>query len=157
MEPENTPPSSIDDLTRSEMMWNTEIEGLFSKWRESSELKGAQHANKAKCKKNLFYAIAIPAIVLPLVLGALSEYREKDPRVDTLGFFTTSLFSAMSAFFNFSSQYQEHYDAESRYLELSTEIESILIKPKKDRLQADVCLERIKNRYEFLNKTSITI
>ena len=74
--------------------------------------------------------------------------------VTSVGFLVTGSLTGINTFLNFASQYEQHYQADARYLELYTEIQTILTKPKRDRIQADVCMEQIKNKYEHLNKSS---
>ena len=57
----------------------------------------------------------------------------------------------------YGAKYVEHEVASNRYEEVMYEIDSILIKPKKHRQAADVCMERIKNNIESLNKFSVQL
>ena len=154
MDDPSTSTSSEDDTTRREMMWTSKIDELFLKWKEECEESAKQHAFMGRMKKICYYTLATPCIVLPFCMGAMNL---DDDQIYTTANFITSGITAFSTFINFSQQYTEHYDCETRYQELAIEIDAILVKPKRDRLQADVQLEATKNRLEYLNKTSVNV
>lgn len=151
--------SSQDDEHRVEMMWTSRIESLFEQWREDCVHQAQCHNQRAKRKKCNHYLLSLPTIILPLTMGTVNQFftETESELINSVGYLMTASLTGISTFLNLPSQYQQHYDCEARYGELAVEIESILIKPKKDRVQADVQLESIKNRYEYLQKTSIDL
>ena len=159
MEEDKVSVSSKDDEHRVEMVWTAKIESLFEEWQEDCRLKAATHNQRAKTKKTYHYLLSLPTIVLPLTMSTVNQFFSawESELINSVGYLVTGSLSGINTFLNLPSQYQQHYDCEARYDELAVEIESILIKPKKDRVQADVQLESVKNRYEYLNKTAIDL
>jgi hypothetical protein len=150
----STSTTSEDDALRREMLWNSKIEALFLKWKGECEESAQEHAWMGTVKKICYYSLATPCILLPFCMGAINF--ESDSIYTTTNFVTSGI-TAFSTFVNFSQQYTEHYDCETRYRELAMEIDAILVKPRRDRIQADVQLETTKNRLEYLNKTSVNV
>ena len=149
--------SSKHNEHRVEMVWTAKIESLFEEWKEDCRSKAKTHNRRAKTKKAYHYLLSVPTIVLPLTMSTVNQFftEWENELINSIGYLITGSLSGINTFLNLPSQYQQHYDCEARYDELAVEIESILIKPKKDRVQADVQLESVKNRYEYLNKTAI--
>lgn len=159
MEQDKVSVSSKDDEHRVEMVWTTKIESLFEAWQDDCRSKAVTHNQRAKTKKAYHYLLSLPTIVLPLTMSTINQFftEAQSEVINSVGYLITGSLSGINTFLNLPSQYQQHYDCEARYDELAVEIESILIKPKKDRVQADVQLESVKNRYEYLNKTAIDL
>ena len=146
--------TSKDDMERFEMRWNKKIEALLEEWCAESIERSNQHYKKGKCKQCSHYLLSIPTIMLPfLVVTANIIY--DDYFINNLGHVCSGMLTGIATLINLPSQYEQHFNADSRYEELSTEIQSILVQPKRNRVQADVTLEHIKNRFEYINKTSI--
>ena len=62
----------------------------------------------------------------------------------------TSILTGMNTFFNYSKKQIQHYEFSGKSFRLSTEIEKERAKRKKDRLAADVFIERIPMQYNDL-------
>lgn len=150
--------SSVDNNNREEMMWDSRLETLMKGWGDECKEKSEAHNKAAKKKKCLHRSLAIPSIVLPLFMAAINQVYSEDVElsvwINSIGYFLSGSLTGINTFINYASQYEQHYIADARYYELFTEIESILVKKKKNRVQADVVLEQIKHKYENLNKNS---
>jgi hypothetical protein len=155
---ESVQSSSLDNPDREEMLWDSRIETLLKGWGDECKEKSESHNKAAKKKKCLHRSLAIPSIVVPLFMAAINQMYSEDVElsvwINSIGYFLTGSLTGVNTFINYASQYEQHYIADARYYELYTEIESVLVKKKKNRVQADVVLEQIKNKYEHLNKTS---
>ena len=145
-----------DREDRSEMLWNTKLETLFMHWAMECKEKADQHNKQAKRKKILYRCIGIPAVIIPITMASANQLMDEDSYhaklINSIGYLLTGALTAVNTFINYASQYEKHYSTEVRYMELYTDIESILIKPKKDRQAADVILERYKLKIEHINE-----
>lgn len=152
--------SSQDDDSRRELLWNSKIELLIRNWRESCTKLASLHDKCSSRKKLFFYWLAMSCSILPFCTALVSEILPPGPQIQTINtiiLFISSSLSAFNAFLNYGKAYAEHNHASFKYTELVHEIDSILVKPKADRVQADLQLEIIKNRFELLNKTCIDL
>ena len=143
---------------RGEMEWNSKIESLFRHWATLSKENAKKHNIAAKRKKILYRVFGIPSVIIPLIMGSINQIYEEHTDiaiiVNSLGYLISGTLSGINAFMNFSGQYEQHYNAEIRYNEIYTDIQSILIKPQNDRIQADVSIERYKLKIEHINENA---
>lgn len=152
-----TPPSSVDDENRKELLWEKREEKVMCKWCEDCKYRSIQHGKKGKKKKFLFGLFGIPTMLIPIVLGGVSSIVPCHSLVYSLGMMGTGLFSGISMFFNFGKKEQLHFEYENRFFELSNEIDSELSKPKKHRVACDVYMEKIKQEYNKCCSQSPTL
>lgn len=150
---------SYDTLNRKEMLWDTKIETLFRHWAIECKEKSEQHNKKAKLKKCLHRSLAIPSVVIPILMATMTQIIEDETVFElkvtnAIGYLLTGTLTGINTFLNYSSQYEKHYNAEVRYHELYVDIQSTLIKPKRDRIQADVSLENFRLKFEHINEMS---
>jgi hypothetical protein len=148
--------SSKDRNDRNEMLWNNRLETLFIHWAMECKENAKQHNNEAKRKKLLYRCFGIPAVIIPITMASANQLMGEDSYhsklINSIGYLLTGALTAVNTFINYAAQYEKHYSAEVRYMELHTDIESILIKCKKDRQAADIVLERYKLKIEHVNE-----
>lgn len=148
--------SSKDRNDRNEMLWNNRLETLFIHWAMECKEKAQKHNDEAKRKKILYRCFGIPAVIIPITMASANQLMGEDTYhsklINSIGYLLTGALTAVNTFINYAAQYEKHYSTEVRYMELHTDIESILIKPKKDRQAADVVLERYKLKIEHINE-----
>lgn len=149
---------SHDNTQRIEMLWTNRIEYLFEDWAAQSKEFAKQHNILAKHKKCLYRSFGIPAMIIPLAMASLNQIYEDNTEIsiitNSICYLLTGTLSGVNTFFNFASQYEQHYYSEIRYKELYIDIQGLLIKPKKDRPPADVSIERYKLKFEHINENS---
>lgn len=147
---------SKDRNDRTEMLWNNKIETLFHHWAMECKTKAKEHNKQAKRKKILYRCFGIPAVIIPITMASTNQLMGEDSHhskiINSIGYLLTGALTSINTFINYAAQYEKHYSTEVRYMELYTDIESILIKPKKDRQPADVVLERYKLKFEHINE-----
>lgn len=149
------------DIDRPEMKWDNKLEEKLLEWLELCKQISVEHTKMSKKRKSCYYMMSIPSILIPLFMGFSQQYfgegHEIYPLISSSGYLLTGSLTALNTFLGYGSKYIEHQVAAGRYEEIMYEIDSILIKPKKFRQPADVCMERIKNNIESLNKFSINL
>lgn len=144
---EYTPPSSIDDEHRKELLWERREEIVINKWCEDCVIKSVYHHKKGKYNKILYSLFGIPPIIIPIVLGGVSSLIPCHSLLYSVGMMCVGILSGVSVFFNFGKKAQEHSEYENRFFELGNEMETELCKPKRHRVACDVYLERTKQIY----------
>lgn len=157
-QPINSLTISKDTINRIELRWNDKIEYLLRHWALQCKELAKQHNKQAKYKRFMYRLLGIPSVIIPLCMATVSQLYDEghdiEKLVNSLGYLLTGTLTGVNTFLNFAGQYEKHYNAEIRYNELYTDIQSILIKPKRDRMQADVCIERYKLKLEHANEVS---
>jgi hypothetical protein len=152
-----TPTSSLDDHDRKELLWEKREETVLYKWCEDCRNLGVKHDVAGKRNKLKFGMTAFPAIIIPIILGGVSQIVPCHSLPYSLGIMLSALFSGMNAFFNFGRLHQLHLEFSNRFSELSNDITCELSKPKAHRIACDVYYERIKQQYNSLSAQSPTI
>lgn len=153
IEIEMTPPS-VDDNSRKEMLWSLRPEKQLLVWKTDIGKKKEKHFQTGNKNKKLFIIFGIPTITIPAVIAGLNGVIELLPITISILMICSSIISAIASFMNFGKKSQMHFEYESKYSELETEIEVELCKHKIDRIACDVFLERIFNRYNALNSSA---
>ena len=149
--------SSKDTTNRVEMLWNNKIESLFRFWADECKENSEKHRKASRKNKILYNVFGIPAIIIPIFMSSVNQFYEKQSTevailVNSIGYFLTGMLTGINTFVNYSSLYERHNNSEYRYNELYTDIQSVLIKPKRDRIPADVCLETFKLKFEHIKE-----
>jgi hypothetical protein len=147
---EHTPPSSIDDENRKELLWEKREERLLLKWVEDMRKRSAVHDKLGRKNKILYSVFGIPSVLIPIVIGGLTPILECNTLVYSVGMIVTGLFTATNVFFNFSKKTHQHFESQKKMFELANDIETELSKPKRFRVECSVYMERIKLSYNLL-------
>ena len=149
-----TPPScaSKDDAQRKELLWEKREEEHLRKIAERCSGLSKRHDVKSARCRWYYRAFGVPAAVLPLIGSAIVEYVPHDlSYVVTIIMLLAAVSSALNTLLDWGRKSQQHLDYAGRYGELVNEIESQLCRPKSGRIACDVMLERVKERYGYLN------
>ena len=145
-----TPPSSLDDEQRKELLWERREEELIQKWIDDCKVRSLRHGKKAKQYKIRYASVGLPSILIPIVLGGLSPVIPCNTLEYSLVLMMAGLFSGVSMFFNFGKKEVEHATYSNKFFKLVNDIEMELSKPKRHRVACDVYMEKIKNEYNAL-------
>ena len=149
-----TTPSSLDNLSREEQLWEKRTENLLRDWVKNMEYSIIHHRQKALTNRSLYRAFGIPSMLIPLVLSGFTGIVPIDDLGISLCLMTSGVLSGISNFMNFGKQMAVHFEFEAHYTTLCTDIEVCLSKPKKNRIAADVYIENIRSRYNNLNQNA---
>ena len=140
-----------DNLFREPMLWTTEIEGVLLKWNSKCLANVHIHARNGLWYMRLYTLFAIPASVIPLSLASLSSVLDPNHLVFLLGMVISGALSTIVGVINPGGFAQLHRSFEAQYSELATEITKELVKPPGYRTEADVFLQRVLDRFNYLN------
>ena len=145
-----TPPSSLDDEQRKELLWEKREEELIRKWIDDCKIRSKKHSQKSKEYKIKYACIGLPSILIPIVLGGLSPVIPCHTLEYSLVLMSYGLFSGVGMFFNFGKKEVEHNTYANKFFKLVNEVEAELSKPKRHRIACDVYMEKVKNEYHSL-------
>lgn len=145
-----TPPSSLDDDARKELLWEKREEDIIMKWIDDCKIRSNKHGKKAKEYKVKYACVGLPSILIPIVLGGLSPVVQCHTLEYSLVLMLAGLFSGCLMFFNFGKKEMEHNTYSNKFFKLLNEVEAELSKPKRHRIACDVYIEKIKNEYNSL-------
>ena len=145
-----TPPSSLDDDARKELLWEKREEELIMKWVDDSKVRSLRHGKKAKQYKIKYACVGLPSILIPIVLGGLSPVIPCHTLEYSLVLMLAGLFSGVGMFFNFGKKEVEHATYSNKFFKLVNDVEAELSKPKRHRVACDVYMEKVKNEYNAL-------
>ena len=102
-----TPPSSVDNENRKELLWESREEELLRKWMLEMYESSKKQGMKAKRTKKIYALIGVPATLLPIILSGLTSV-EIDPLVNSLLMITTGSLIGISTFFNLGKKFSQH-------------------------------------------------
>ena len=139
---DNDSKTSSKDMERNEEVWRDKNEAFFKKLQVECLHQANLHDIASHKNKRRYVWTAVPATVLPLVLANVTVFCETK-YVDTIGLTVVSVINGVQTFFNFSKKCQVHNLYASKYLDLSNEIDKVLIRSKRFREPFDVVLERL--------------
>ena len=140
-----------DNPYRKQLLWTTAIEEKIKEWYEKCRNNAHIHNSNAKKFKKLHFAIGIPAAIIPLTAVALNGFLGDYPFVPVACLIATGVLTTLQGFFNPVEKQEKHFSYDAQYNELAVEIASELIKPQHNRQEADVFLQKIMDRYNYLN------
>jgi hypothetical protein len=141
-----------DNVHRQPLLWTSAIESKFKEWYTKCVNNSALHNDKAKKYKKINYAIAIPAASIPLSAAALANYIETYPIVQYICLVMTGILSIVQTTLNYGKKSERHDVYSSSYGKLGEIIGKELIKPQKNRREADVFLQEIMDEFNGLNR-----
>ena len=141
---------SVDEPDRREVLWDVRLEELCKKWKDDCLVRTKRHDLKAKVHKRRFDIFALPAIVLPLIMSGLSNILVEYPLVSSSGMAITAILTGINTFYNNAKRELQQFEYSAKFFKLSIDVERELAKKKRDRLAADVFLERVSMDYNNL-------
>jgi len=151
------------DYERREMSWTNQIEERLTLISEEASDKSIQHTRHAKCKKKLYYISSTVSIIIPFVITFVNaindtqQYKHNFELFNIVLIMISGMVNGLNTFFNFGKKHSDHDIAATRYEELKTEIDTVLIIKRRYRHPADVTLKNFTNNIESLNKYSISL
>lgn len=145
--------SSSRDTQRDEEVWRDKNELYFRRLQQECKHQANVHDVASHKNKRRYVWTAVPATVLPLILANVSIFCETK-YVDTVGLTVISIINGFQTLFNFSKKKEVHNLYAGKYMELSHEIDKVLIRSKKYRESFDVVLERISMKKQELDNNA---
>ena len=150
-----TPSESSKDDDREEMPWEHKQEEFIEKIKDNCLKLSNEHSIASKSHKKKYIRYSIPAIVLPIVCGAISNLIPTDYEYITgITLSLTGILTGINTFFNHGKKTEKHNEYAGRYAELAGFIATELCKPKKFRIQLDVYLQTVTGKFNDLNNSA---
>ena len=144
--------NTSEDDERDTMKWKEEHEKYLLHIRQECVIKIQIIANKINDYKKIYYFLNISNIILPVALASINPFLvAKYKIISSLGTGMITIISGVNTWHNTGSKIEKHKDFLNKYNDLIDEIDLILLKSKKFRLNVDLTLEQIKNKLENIN------
>ena len=140
-----------DNPNREVMLWTTGIEHVLTEWYDKCRNRAGRHTTSAKRYTILRMVLVIPSSLIPLSLAAFSTMLPHTHYIFIGGMILTGLLTTSVGVMNPSGRSRQHRSFEAQYHELATEITTELVKPQRHRVEADVFLQRIMDKFNYLN------
>lgn len=152
-------PSDISDtpLNNIEEPWTDETEKLVRRWAQQMEALSELHDNAGYIVKMRYYRIAIPSILVPFVMGFVSQILPEGRQstiTDGAMFMITSGLAGLQTLFNYGQLYEQHFSYSASYSNIVSRIESELSRHRKFRTPSDVFITELKCTINNLNETA---
>lgn len=147
---------SLDRLDRNEALWTDKNEDLLKEWMLDASKDAGEHRRKAKQLRNIYIVLSMLTSTLPVVLSGLTDIIVDDHILTGLLIFS-GLMNACASVINPSRKSEAHFNAETRYYQLSTTIQRDLTLKKRERPAVDIYLERIMNQRSRIKEISPSI
>ena len=150
--------TSTDDLSRDEEKWNRNHEAFLGKLSSACEDNAKEQHAAFHFAKRMHIALALPAVVLPVVAVGLNEYVSSELRIiPSFLMLVSSCLVAVQSLMNYGKQSQRHAEYSGRFHELTNEIQYCLSRRKKDRVACDVTCQKFLNRIGNLETSAPSI
>jgi hypothetical protein len=151
--------AGIEEGIDHSFTWTPSIEALLENWRADSMIRSEQHSLRSKEFWKFHVMLTIPAIVLPIAMASLGQIYNvcthyESQILNSFTYLLSGSLTSISVFLNNAQLFERHNQAESQFLELSHEIESVLVRPRSDRPLAILVLAHSRHRYERLIQVS---
>ena len=145
---------SHDNDNRVELMWESREEDVIHNWMAVAKNKEIYHNDKGKTYKNMYAVFALPAMLIPIVISGVGTELDPFPLVRSAVLILSGCIAGVSAFFNFGSKMSRHFEYEGLYGQFYAELQVELSKPKANRIQCDVFLQKYLDRFNLLNNSA---
>ena len=139
---------SSDNSKREELLWESREEELINKWKADCHDKSKCHNVKGKKFKKLHALFSVPAMLVPIMTGSFQPYMNGLTMTSLM--FLSGILSGVTTFFSFAKKQEQHLLYENLYGKLANEISSEMIKPRRNRIAADVYIQKILSEYNEL-------
>jgi len=140
-----------DNPHRAVLLWSIEIEDILSEWHSKCLRKAEQHDSHGNWYNRLHLSLVIPGSLIPLTLATFSSVLPRTNILFIVGMLLTGLLSTSIGVVNPGGRSRQHRSFNAQYNELSTDITAEMVKPQRHRLEADVFLQRVMDKFNFLN------
>jgi hypothetical protein len=139
--------------------WTTEIETLLKLWNDDSFGRSKKHAMRSKECWRSHVSLTIPTMNLPIAMASIGQlysvcnYYEAQI-LNSVAYLISGSLSGVPVFLNFGRLFEEHNQAEQKFLELHHEIRSVLVQTRENRTTPSLALAHARYRYERLIQVS---
>jgi len=126
------------------MLWRSRAEDLVNRVRDDATTAAAKHEKAAWKARRLYQAFGLPTVLIPLAGSVAAQYLP-EAAVTTM-MLASGVCAGVNTFLNYGQKAQAHFEYNARWAELGSSIDFEMAKGRADRTQADVFLERLRNR-----------
>lgn len=147
------PSTPVADIKRIEMRWHSQQElhlhDIAQQCRDSARV----HRRWGRWCKIAFSVLSLPCVVLPLAVGALENHAARSHMrwFIPASMISVGVLNGINTLLDLGRRSESHFSSEQLYATLRSEIQLVLVKPRRVRVAADVFLERVNQRFCSIN------
>lgn len=147
---------SSKDIEREEEKWSDKNYNYFRNLQEDLKHSSNLHNEASHKNKRRYVKTAVPSMIIPLFLTNLTIFcsNQNNQYIQPIGLTFIGILNGFNSLLNFSKKCEVHNTYAGKYMELSNEIDKILIRSKKHRQAFDLCLERITLKKQELDASA---
>jgi hypothetical protein len=146
---------SSEDADREEMKWESKQEQYVTKLRDDCLELSNEHNVASLNNKSKYIHFSLPAIILPLLLGTISQFVPSGYEyINSVGLTVTGVLNGVNTFYNYGKKTTVQNEFAGKYAELAGYISTELVKPKRHRIALDVFLEKITTKLNDINNSA---
>lgn len=143
----------------SESQWTEEIEALLQLWNDDSLARSKTHAIRSRECWRSHAGLTIPTIILPIAMASVGQlysvctYYEAQI-LNSVAYLVSGSLAGIAVFLNFGRLFEQHNQAEQKFLELHHQIRSVLVQTRENRTSPALAIAHARYRYERLIQVS---
>ena len=140
--------------------WSDRIETYIWDKQKEARFKSKEQLIEGGKNKKLYYILALPIGIIPLIMTfavPLLEPGTNKEWIPQFFFMFTSILGFIAGFMNYGEKYGTNYAFSKDYQIIVSMIQLEMSRKKKYRRNADVFMNEIRLRMEFLNQESPNI
>lgn len=147
---------SSKDIERIEEKWTDKNYNYFRNIQEELKHSSNLHNEASHLNKKRYVKTAIPSMIIPLIMTNLTIFCSADNNsyIQPIGLTLIGILNGFNSLLNFSKKTEVHNLYAGKYMELSNEIDKILIRKKQHRDAFDLVLERITTKKQELDNNA---
>lgn len=147
---------SSKDIERIEEKWTDKNYNYFRNIQEDLKHSSNLHNEASHKNKGRYIKTAIPSMIIPLIMTNLTIFCDDQLNnyIQPIGLTCIGILNGFNSLLNFSKKCEVHNLYAGKYMELSNEIDKILIRKKQHRDAFDLVLERITTKKQELDNNA---
>ena len=151
--------SSDESTLRKNEPWVEQTEQLLQRWCDASRIQAEKHDAAGNACKRSHIRWGLPNALIPVIVAPVAAVVERDTvwwfhYAEAALILATGACGVMTNFFSFAAKAEKHFAFASRYMDLVTDIEAEMAKPREYRQQADTFTLRSQMIFDALNRAA---
>lgn len=151
--------TSTDETLRKDEPWVKQTEELLQRWCDASRTQANTHDAAGHACKRSHIRWGLPNALIPVIIAPITAVVERDAvwwfqYAEAALILATGACDVMTIFFSFAAKAEKHFAFASRYMDLVTDIEAEIAKPREDRQQADTFTLRSQMTFDSLYRAA---
>lgn len=151
--------TSLEQPLRKDEPWMQETEDLLQRWCDTSRTQAEKHDLAGHTCKRSHIRWGLTNAMIPVMMTPVAAVVERDTiwwfqYAEAALLLVTGACGVVTHFFGFAAKAEKHFSFASRYMDLVSDIEAELSKPREYRQQVDTFTLRSQMIFDALNRAA---